>query len=94
MIVVAIMLSNAIVAAIAVAIAMVGLFFLIRDWRTEGSSGKSGDTGENQPDETQETPGLQPDYFEPDVSYEEAVETADDFDDFELEPDHASGNEK
>ncbi len=98
MIVIAIVMSNTVVALIAIAIAIIGLFFLIRDWRTEGASRESRDTGSQADDDQQEkaqrTNAVRPDLFEPDVSYEEAVESADDIDDFDLQPENASGSEQ
>ncbi len=98
-IVIAILLSNTIVALIAIAIAIVGLFFLVRDWRTEAASRDISDTndpraGEDGQDDARNTSALQPELFEPDVSYEEAVESADDIDDFDLERESRSGSEK
>ena len=82
----AIFMGNTILALIVIALALVGLGLLTRDWlrdrrrpKTESTHEAEGEPAE-QPDSlapkpTPEKRSLEPDLFEPDVSYEGVEET-------------------
>jgi hypothetical protein len=88
---VAVFLSNTVLAAIAIGIAVVGLILLSRDWRKERGNaeadGKAGQEADRRPtpgDTSLSANGLTPELFTPDVSYEEAVQEVDDDDELDL----------
>jgi hypothetical protein len=88
---VAVFLSNTVLAAIAIGIAVVGLILLSRDWRKErgnaeadGKAGQEADRRATPGDTSPSGNGLTPELFTPDVSYEEAVQEVDDDDELDL----------
>lgn len=85
--VVAVIVGNTLLAALAVGIATVGLILLRRDWlREREDSGTDGDGNqrpgrrESEDDTAPSGSDLKPEFFTPDVSYEEAVTGVDDDD--------------
>lgn len=88
---VAIFLSNTVLAAIAIAIALVGLILLSRDWlnqrgnaEADGKKGHEAGRQETPRDTSPPTNSLRPELFTPDVSYEEAVQQVDDDQELDL----------
>ncbi len=82
---VAILTSNTILALVVIGLAVVGLLLLASDWfrdrrRLEVESTDEGDVEAEEhheplePEATRDKPTLEPDLFEPDVSYEDAEE--------------------
>lgn len=91
MLLVAIVMSNTVLVAISVGIAIVGLILLRRDWLSEradakadGATGKDPDRRGSAADNSLSVGGLTPELFAPDVSYEEAVQQVDDDEDLDL----------
>ncbi len=88
---VAIVMSNTVLVAVSVGIAIMGLILLRRDWlsegaeaETEGAAGKDPDRRESAADNPSSVGGLTPELFTPDVSYEEAVRQVDDDEELDL----------
>jgi hypothetical protein len=77
----AIVIGNTVLAAVAIAIAALGLVLLAIDGRKERETSSTDDAADSQSDEGDSAPpvaGLKPELFTPDVSYEEAVQQTDD----------------
>lgn len=96
---VAVITGSTVIALFAIAIAIVGLLLMARDWRNERRARETEDStdwpaDERQPQRAPKTDEINAEMFEPDVSYEEAIESADDTEDFDLEGDGTSDNEK
>ena len=70
------------VAFVAIAVAIVGSVLLARDWLRERKTPET-----TEADVAQDHDAFKPEMFEPDISYEEAVESADDTDDIDLDVD-------
>lgn len=92
LLVVAIIVGKTNIALLAIAIASLGLFLLGRDWLKERRNREADGADDDQPDEhgredqgSSPDNGLRPENFEPDVSYDEAVDHDDDDDDLDLE---------
>ena len=83
----AIVVSNTMLAAIAIGIAIVGLILLGRDWLKQRNTVETDEAADQRADEptSRSESALKPELFTPDVSYEEAVEGVDDDEDLDLE---------
>lgn len=84
---IAIFTGSTVMAVIAIAIAILGLLLLAKDWRKQHRARAAGEAtdppaGKGPPNETPNR--LEPEMFEPDVSYEEATESADDTEVFDF----------
>lgn len=80
---VAILTGSTVIALVVIGLALVGLLLLARDWLREPKPAEIADNAHRETDEhltdedaAQADRSLNPDMFEPDVSYDEAVESA------------------
>jgi hypothetical protein len=80
---VAIVTGSTVIALIVIGLATVGLLLLARDWLKQRAPSGTAGAADLQPDErraqdevTPEDRALNPDLFEPDVPYDEALEEA------------------
>ena len=75
----AVVTDNTFIALAAIALAVVGLFLLARDWLADRRHGESAPVANAQPDDVTEPEHvpegepLEPDEFEPDVPYEDPM---------------------
>jgi hypothetical protein len=89
---VAILLGNTFIALVVIGLAAIGLLLLARDWLKQREPRDTAGGAHLRPDErppegeVEHGDGaLNPDMFEPDVSYEEAIEAAAEDEDLDIE---------
>jgi len=89
---VAVITGNTVIALAVIGLATVGLLLLARDWLkqrqprdTAGSEHPEADKRRPEGEVAREDRALNPDMFEPDVSYDEALEDATEDEDFDVE---------
>lgn len=91
LLVAAIISGSSATAFAAIVVAIVGSVLLARDWLRERKTPQTTDVaqaGRSTPEaDDARDDAFKPEMFEPDISYEEAVESADDTDDLDLDVD-------
>ena len=91
LLVAAIISGSSAIAFVAVGVAIVGSVLLARDWLRQRKTPETTDAtqaGQSPLEADDERDdAFKPEMFEPDISYEEAVESADDTDDIDLDVD-------